>query len=277
MKWKQFFTPAKNMDAKEARAYMQEHPEGTFILLDVRQPGEYENSHIPGAKLIPLPELTERIEELDPEKPIITYCAIGGRSRAASQLLKGKGFKEVYNLAGGIKAWEGSTAFGPVETGMTLFTGKESPQDALKLAYGMEAGLSEFYLKAAERIANSNTTEILIKLAEIEERHKLRLIGLYRDLTKSPIEKEAFEKQVDASMMEGGFTTDEFLARHRASMESVTDTLSIAMMLETQAMDLYMRYAHKSLNEDARQILLGLAEEEKTHLARLSELFQPVP
>jgi len=61
------------MGTEEAKAYMAEHEEGTFTLLDVRQPGEYENSRIPGAKLIPLPELADRLGELDPDKPVIPY------------------------------------------------------------------------------------------------------------------------------------------------------------------------------------------------------------
>jgi rhodanese-related sulfurtransferase len=61
------------MDTEEAKAYMAEHEEGTFTLLDVRQPGEYENSRIPGAQLIPLPELADRLGELDPDKPVIPY------------------------------------------------------------------------------------------------------------------------------------------------------------------------------------------------------------
>ena len=73
MRWKQFLTPVKNMDTEEARAYIDNNKEGTFTLLDVRQPGEYEKSRIPGAKLMPLPELTDRLGELDPEKPVIAY------------------------------------------------------------------------------------------------------------------------------------------------------------------------------------------------------------
>jgi len=73
MRWKQFLTPVASMDTEEAKAYMAENEEGTFTLLDVRQPGEYENSRIPGAKLIPLPELADRLGELDPDKPVIPY------------------------------------------------------------------------------------------------------------------------------------------------------------------------------------------------------------
>ncbi len=73
MRWKQFLTPVRSMDAAETRSYMAEHKEGSYTLLDVRQPSEYESERIPGASLIPLPELSDRLGELDPEKPIIAY------------------------------------------------------------------------------------------------------------------------------------------------------------------------------------------------------------
>jgi len=73
MKLMQFLTPVQNMDAEEAKAYMGEHREGTYTLLDVRQPQEYEKARIPGATLIPLPDLLNRIGELDPQKPTIAY------------------------------------------------------------------------------------------------------------------------------------------------------------------------------------------------------------
>ena len=50
-----------------------QHPEGTYALIDVRQPGEYEKEHIPGAQLIPLPDLANSLNKLDPEKPTIVY------------------------------------------------------------------------------------------------------------------------------------------------------------------------------------------------------------
>ena len=70
---KQLFQPVKSMDADEAKKYMDAHQEGTYTLLDVRQPSEYEQAHIPGAKLIPLPELKDRLKELDTTKPVLTY------------------------------------------------------------------------------------------------------------------------------------------------------------------------------------------------------------
>jgi rhodanese-related sulfurtransferase len=73
MRWKQFLTPVKSMDAAEAKAYMDAHEEGSYTLLDVRQPAEYEEAHLPGAKRIPLPDLQERLDELDRRLPVIAY------------------------------------------------------------------------------------------------------------------------------------------------------------------------------------------------------------
>ncbi len=73
MKWMQFFTPAKSIGFKETQAYISKHPGEDITILDVRQPSEYKANHIPGAVLIPLPELSDRMEELNPKKPIFVY------------------------------------------------------------------------------------------------------------------------------------------------------------------------------------------------------------
>ncbi len=73
MRWRQFLTPVKNMTADELRDYVGAHREGSYTLLDVRQEGEYQKAHLPGARLIPLPELTDRLGELDPQRPVIAY------------------------------------------------------------------------------------------------------------------------------------------------------------------------------------------------------------
>jgi len=73
-----FFTkraqkPVKSITPEEARIFMSDHKEGEYTLLDVRQPKEYEKSRIPGAKIIPLPGLADRFEELESKKPVIVY------------------------------------------------------------------------------------------------------------------------------------------------------------------------------------------------------------
>jgi sulfur-carrier protein adenylyltransferase/sulfurtransferase len=73
MKWMQFFTPAKSIDFKETQELISKHPGEDITILDVRQHSEYETNHIPGAVLIPLPELSDRLGELNPQKPVFVY------------------------------------------------------------------------------------------------------------------------------------------------------------------------------------------------------------
>ncbi len=76
-----------------------------FRLLDVREMFEYEIARIDGAKLIPLREIGARAEELPREEQIIVHCHSGKRSAQAVRLLRERGFRNVYNLEGGIDAW----------------------------------------------------------------------------------------------------------------------------------------------------------------------------
>src|SRR6059058_309974 len=76
-----------------------------FELIDVREPFESEIARIDGAKLIPLGEITERLDELNRERPIVVHCHSGTRSAQAARLLQQRGFGNVYNLEGGIDAW----------------------------------------------------------------------------------------------------------------------------------------------------------------------------
>lgn len=76
-----------------------------IVLLDVREPWERELARIEGSLPIPLGELPDRCEELDPKKTIVVHCKVGGRSARAVAFLRRRGFKSVAGLAGGIDAW----------------------------------------------------------------------------------------------------------------------------------------------------------------------------
>nr|AUN36517.1 sulfur carrier protein adenylyltransferase ThiF [uncultured bacterium] len=74
-------------------------------LLDVREPQEWEITTLPGAKLIPLGDVPERVNELDSADDIVVYCHHGQRSQRAINFLKKMGFEKLQNLAGGIDSW----------------------------------------------------------------------------------------------------------------------------------------------------------------------------
>lgn len=67
------FRPVSSWTAAQVREFLEGHRADACNLVDVRQPGEYENGHLPGARLIPIAELRERLHELDRSRPTITY------------------------------------------------------------------------------------------------------------------------------------------------------------------------------------------------------------
>jgi adenylyltransferase/sulfurtransferase len=75
------------------------------VIVDVREPAEFEICRIPGARLIPLGQLASRIGELDPSAEIVLHCKSGARSAKATALLREHGFSNARNLSGGILAW----------------------------------------------------------------------------------------------------------------------------------------------------------------------------
>lgn len=77
------------------------------MALDVREPSEFDSGHIENALHIPLGELPERLSEVPQGTPILTYCGVGERSSTAASILKRAGHNPVFNLAGGMEAWEG--------------------------------------------------------------------------------------------------------------------------------------------------------------------------
>ena len=91
------------MDAAELKAKMDGNDR--IVLIDVREPQEYQICRIPGSRLIPLGQLQARIAELDPDAETVVYCRIGLRSAKAVELLAKGGFRRVKNLTGGILAW----------------------------------------------------------------------------------------------------------------------------------------------------------------------------
>jgi adenylyltransferase/sulfurtransferase len=76
-----------------------------FVLIDVREPHEYQICRIPNAKLIPLGELAKRVNELDSADEIVAHCKSGIRSAKAVDFLRQAGFRKVRNMKGGILAW----------------------------------------------------------------------------------------------------------------------------------------------------------------------------
>ncbi len=184
-------------------------------------------------------------------------------------MLSGLGFKEVYNLKGGMMAWEGLQSFGPEALNMDLVREDESPVEMVRLCYSMENGLQKFYESMQERTKNKAIETLFLKLVRVEQNHKKRLGELYAKMEASGKTLESLESDSAQGIMEGGFSIEAFAEQNKPFLDTPHYVIEMAMMLEAQALDLYLRFSQKAENKDTKKVLFRLADEEKAHLALL--------
>lgn len=191
-------------------------------------------------------------------------------------MMAGRGFKDLYNMSGGIKAWNSNTAFGPEDFGLELFAGTESAEEVLVVAYSLEDGLRDFYLSMVDKTDNARVKDIFRKLSDIEIKHKERVFAEYLKMTGHTESVEQFENNRVSLAVEGGLTTKEYLQLFKPDFDSEIDIISLAMSIEAQALDLYQRAADKAGNEKSRAFLQQMAGEETAHLRQLGTLMEEV-
>jgi rhodanese-related sulfurtransferase/rubrerythrin len=268
----------RGLTADEIKAILDKDKRGEFLLLDVRQPEEYETGHILGATLIPLGELEARQGELDRNKKIIAYCRSGRRSMAAAIALCGLGFEGVHNLDGGILDWPYETITGIPERRPDLVTGAADTRDVIMLAIKLEKGSRDFYLVARDTVKSPQVKEIFQTLANTENSHMQRLyertIGIFGKEALPPLDR--LEQELKVEHMEGGIEVSLALARIDEKFTDETEGLEIAVEKEYMSYDFYKRTSTLVRNTEAKALLHKLALEERKHASKLLERLEEV-
>lgn len=189
-------------------------------------------------------------------------------------MLAGKGFDQVINMSGGIKAWNDPLAFGSEEQGLDLLTGNESIEEALIIAYSLEGGLRDFYLTMIDKAAADEVKPLFRKLSDIEVLHQNRILEEYIQITGKEIDRDTFELGMVERAVEGGLTTDEYIGLYQPDWNAPADIVGLAMSIEAQALDLYTRAANRSKDKRSQEALRKIAEEERVHLEQLAKLME---
>ena len=262
-------TPTWTVD--EVRAYMEERRPEEYTLLDVRQPEEYTEGHLPGSVLIPVGQLHERLDELDRSKPAIVYCRAGVRGANGTGVLLNAGFKEAWNMSGGILAWEGKVATGAPEAGMWWFQDARDPADYIALSWILEEGAKIFYGRMAEQYADQDAGPLFKALAADEAHHKETLRTLHGAMTGKEGDPLSPEEVAAHDTMEGGVALTKVL--EWADGKEAVDVLEFAVAMEVNSNDLYLKVGQRVEDQKSKAILFRLAQEEKLHLDRLTEAF----
>ena len=105
-------------------------------------------------------------------------------------------------------------------------------------------------------------------------KHKQRIFDEYIALTSSSMNQEEFAREKVVPAMEGGMTTEEYIAIYQPDVEVVAEVISLAMAIEAQALDLYQRAAQRAAQAGSRKMLHQIAGEERSHLEQLGKLFE---
>lgn len=259
------FKPVPKWSMDRAKQYFSSHKLEEYNLIDVRQPEEYSQGHIPGAQLIPLGELANRIDEIDRKKLTLVYCRSGGRAGNGTALLAQSGFEQVHNI-GGIMDWKGLTASGAPEAAMAVFDNAYKPEEYVTLAAAMEESARQFYQELGGKFIELK--QMFDTMAVGEERHRDQLVELYKELSGQATEPDLNKGR---GLMEGGIELDKSIKW--AIQSDVVDVLEFAAAMEANAHD---RYVHvgRSVGGATEQAFIQLANAEKVHLDQLLQAFQ---
>jgi rhodanese-related sulfurtransferase/rubrerythrin len=251
------------------RALMEHRHEKDYLLIDVRQPDEYEAGHIPGALLYPLTDLEARLFSLPGNRELIFYCHSGGRSSAAAALTEAVGVTQrpIYNLVGGILAWNGALL--PESPQVGILDKAQDVESLLYTAMDLEKGAWRFYRAVLERFAKAPWRECFATLATAETAHAKTVYAFWARQQKQPLPFEALFEQLSGELLEGGTSLTQALARlAEVDSDHCMRLMELALQIEYAAYDLYRAVAEKSA-ADAREALLSIAQAEKSHMRLL--------
>jgi len=95
----------QQLSAPQLAEWLADQGRPAPLLLDVREPWEYELCHLPGSTHIPMQTIPARSNELAPDAEVVVICHHGVRSLQVAMFLERSGFDSVYNLMGGVAAW----------------------------------------------------------------------------------------------------------------------------------------------------------------------------
>ncbi len=178
-------------------------------------------------------------------------------------------------MSGGINAWNGLVAEGGYETGLAYFSGASNAEELISLSWALEEGNRVFYERLSRETADAEAASTFRALGLAEERHKetLRELGA---LVSSKHEIPAPPERMGAEdFMEDGSPVRKTLDRVRG--KTTREILEIAIAMEANAMDRYIKMGRAVADDRSRKVFLALAEEERGHLDRMAALLDRSP
>ena len=250
--------------------YRQTHHEKEYVLLDVREPDEYKESHIPGARLMPITELVRNIDGLPDNRDLIFYCQSGARSMAAAAMVLEEEIssEKIYNLSGGLLNWEGRLAADYPK--IQVFDAAAGLHNLLVTAMDLEKGAQRFYIAVRDRTAETNLRQTFDTLSKAEIGHAKMIYAIWKKIEAHPLAFDEFFGGLQGDILEGGTPLADAIQRiSEVSHSACLPIIEMALSIEYAAFDLYRGMADNAADHDARNAFLSLAQAEKKHMRTL--------
>ncbi|GAB7079183.1 rhodanese-like domain-containing protein [Megalodesulfovibrio paquesii] len=284
------------LSAEALQHYLATHREGSYELVDVRQPVEYGHGHIPGAHLMPLPELAAALETggalpFAQDKAVIFYCHSGNRSRVAARkaVESGRFAAPVHSLDGGMLAWTGLALDGAPRLAAIPLHG--DLKTMLLAALDMEKAALTLYNTLEARAAEAGFCDgdpLPRQLVDMEQAHARQVYAVlsrYWEPGKpgTAPDFETLFKKAGGEVLEGGRRLEElgpWVAAAMAHEDGCLGVAELGLEVEYAAYDLYRAVARQAKQlpnlsgEEAaamEAIFLDLAQQEKQHARFLLE------
>ena len=268
----------ESLTVAEFKNYVKTQKEKNYLLIDVRRTSEYENGHIPGAKLMPLTEVETRLFTLPSDRDLIFYCTNGGRSQWAASLA-GEGevsSKTVYHLIGGLQAWEGKTLSGFPK--VKIFDKDQTLEKLLTTAMNLEKGAWRFYEYAIGKFGNDPIRPTLEQVSIAEKAHATLIYRFWKKFQHNPPPFDRIYQNLEGEILEGGQNLAEACRQLDAIRNQVcTRVIDIAMAIEYSAFELYRAMADRTENSEAQATFQSIAQAEKAHMRALTHAIDQCP
>ncbi|MBW1670709.1 MAG: sulfurtransferase [Deltaproteobacteria bacterium] len=258
------------MSPEKLKQYIEKNKESDYLIVDVRQPKEYVRGHIPGAKLMPIKELVANLSDLPPGKDLIFYCHSGGRSEAAATLAAEEKIfnKDIYNLEGGIMAWDDRTVTDYPR--VKVFDKSKSLSELLLIAMDLEKGAFRFYKHIKDRFASEPFSKTFEQLSKEEMGHAKAFYRYWKNNKSDSPEFETVFENLKGEILEGGENLIDILKRAEAiEGNTCLNLIELALNIENSSFDLYRTMAEQTDSKEAQDIFLSIAQAEKTHMRTL--------
>jgi len=198
---------------------------------------------------------------LPPDQDLIFYCSNGARSMVAATLaLDAEVTKRgIYELAGGIMNWYGQTL--AESPRVCVFDTTKGINDLLYTAMNLEKGAWRFYAAVAKRHETEPFAETFEVLAKAENTHAQTIYGIWASHTAEPPTFEDLFAGLSGDILEGGETLETVLDRVRSLTDrTCLNLIELALRIEYSALDLYRTMAEQTLEPEARDTLLSVAQ-----------------